>query len=196
MAPDEQAKSLKLALNLLEKASVIHKIQHSDASGLPLKMGISENVFKLLFLDVGLVNYDLKLDYESILDIYQSQTTAIKLLHKGLISEQFVGQQLLAFDHYEDSELFYWLREGKSQNAEVDFLIQARLEIIPVEVKFGKSENIKSLFQFIKEKGPKKAIKFHSEMPSIEIKNYENISFELIRLPLYFAERLHDLVIA
>ena len=107
-----------------------------------------------------------------MLCLYKAQNTDLILLHKGLISEQFVGQQMVATNELEKSELYYWLREGRSNNAEVDFVIQKGLEIIPIEVKFGKSGSIKSLVQFVKERGSKRAIRFFSGEPKIEVKVY------------------------
>jgi len=40
------------------------------------------------------------------------------------------------------------LREGRANNAEVDFLLQAEQAVLPVEVKAGKGGSLKSLFQF------------------------------------------------
>jgi uncharacterized protein len=194
MDSDEQSKSLKLALDLLEKACVVQKIYHSDASGIPIKMGKSETVFKLLYLDVGLVNYDLKLDYQNILEIYKTENKELILLHKGLISEQFVGQQLLAAQIEEKLDLYYWLRERKSSNAEVDYVIQKGLKVIPVEVKFGKNGSIKSLIQFVKEKKGPLALKFVTDVPLVENKKYSDAQFKLISLPIYFAERVFDLI--
>jgi predicted AAA+ superfamily ATPase len=196
MDSEEQSKSLRLALVLLEKACVLQKIYQSDASGIPLKMGMNENIFKLLFLDVGLVSYDLKLEYQDILEIYKSNKTDLTLLHKGLISEQFVGQQLISSQGEEKLELYYWLREGKSQNAEVDYLIQKGLHIVPIEVKFGKTGSIRSLLQFVKERKPKFGIKFTTQAPRIDDQKYKDLNFILISLPVYLAERVFDLEIA
>lgn len=194
MDPDEQAKSLRLALDLLEKAGVIYRIYHSNASGIPLKIGIHEGVFKLLFVDIGLVSYDLGLAYEDVLEIYNSTKGHLNLLHKGLITEQFVGQQLLATHTLDRLDLFYWLRERRAQNAEVDFLIQKGLHIIPIEVKFGKTGSIKSLIQFVKEKKARLGIKFTTQPPHVEESKYEDLNFRLLRLPVYLAERIFDII--
>ena len=37
-------------------ARVLGKVVHSHSSGLPLQADLSEKVYKLLFLDVGLMN--------------------------------------------------------------------------------------------------------------------------------------------
>jgi len=192
--PNEQAKNLKLGFDLLEKAGLLHRIYHTDASGLPLKIGASESVFKTIFLDVGMVSYQLGLSYQSILEIYQNTQSEVHLLHKGLISEQFVGQQLISSNCDEPLDLYYWLREGKSNNAEVDYVIQKELLIVPVEVKFGKTGNIRSLLQFVKEKKSKQVMKFTTEEPRQELKTYQEVQFNLNYLPLYLAERIYELI--
>lgn len=192
--PEEQAKSLKPAIELLEKAGVIKRVFHSDCSGIPIVMGVNEKIFKTIFLDIGLVNYYLKLFYQDMIKLYQESKNEMVLLHKGLVSEQFVGQQFVATQSQEPSELFYWIREGKAQNAEVDYVIQKGIEIIPVEVKFGKNGSIKSLLQFIAEKKPSRAIKISLSLPNIEVRNCENHKFKLIHLPIYFSQRINELL--
>jgi len=48
--------------------------------------------------------------------------------------------------------LFYWVREKSNVQVEVDYVIEHRGQIIPVEVKSGRPGRLKSLFQFSKEK--------------------------------------------
>ena len=46
---------------------------------------------------------------------------------------------------YDDAKLFYWHRESKNSNAEVDYVVQYRNRILPIEVKSGKSGSMASL---------------------------------------------------
>jgi hypothetical protein len=50
------------------------------------------------------------------------------------------------------TKLYYWHREAHSSNAEVDYLLQQRQNIIPVEVKSGSRGTLRSLHLFLKEK--------------------------------------------
>ena len=80
------------------------------------------NKFKLLFLDIGLLQCALGIDPEVFM------TTP--LTNEGVLAEQFVGQELLAsFPFYKEAKLYYWSREAKSSNAEVDYLFQKENEI-------------------------------------------------------------------
>lgn len=185
-----QSKSLRAALELLEKASVIRRIYHSDASGIPLTLGKSEKIFKVLFLDIGLVNYFLNFSYKEILSVYQNSSQDVHLLHKGLISEQFVGQELLSMDPFENRDLYYWLRDGRQNKAEVDYILQRGLSILPIEVKFGKTGSIRSLLQFVKEKKSVQAVKLTLSPPEKELRKQDDVEFSLFSIPLYMASRL------
>jgi uncharacterized protein len=46
----------------LVKARVCHQVFHSHCSGVPLMADINENVYKLLFLDVGMAAWLTGLD--------------------------------------------------------------------------------------------------------------------------------------
>jgi len=53
---------------------------------------------------------------------------------------------------------FYWAREKRGSAAEVDYVISQGREIIPVEVKAGKTGTLKSLHLFLREKGRRLAV--------------------------------------
>jgi predicted AAA+ superfamily ATPase len=156
-------------------------------------MGKNEKIFKFLFMDVGLVSSLLNLDNIEIQKIYFNPPTDPILLHKGMISEQFVGQQLIHRSDIEKPNLFYWLRDQSTQKAEVDFVIESGLSIIPIEVKGGKTGTIKSLIQFVKDHKSKLAIKLTTKSSSVLIKEVDQIKVTFVELPLYFAERVHEL---
>jgi predicted AAA+ superfamily ATPase len=100
--------------------------------------------FKVLFLDVGLMQYACGLTQEvaaagDLLDVY-----------RGAVAEAFVGQELLACqDRFKKPELHYWAREQKNSNAEVDYIMQSGSEIVPMEVKSGTTGTLKSLHIFL-----------------------------------------------
>lgn len=49
-------------------------------------------------------------------------------------------------------ELFYWHREAKSSNAELDYVLEMDNTIVPLEVKAAKKGAMKSLHMFLAEK--------------------------------------------
>ncbi|MDP6418469.1 MAG: DUF4143 domain-containing protein [Candidatus Krumholzibacteria bacterium] len=118
-------------------------------------------------------------------------------------SEQFIAQHLHILEPANmSSQMTYWLREGRSNNAEVDFLVQVGGDIVPVEVKAGKSGTLKSLHEFVRARDPERAIRFDMNLPSrqaIELapgngSSSESVSFELLSLPLYLVEQLGRLL--
>jgi hypothetical protein len=63
---------------------------------------------------------------------------------------------------FENLQLFYWAREARNANAEVDFVISRNHENLPVEVKAGKTGTLRSTFQFLLEKRRKRAVRLHT----------------------------------
>jgi predicted AAA+ superfamily ATPase len=194
----DQSITIKKDLELLAMARVISKVVHSHCSGLPLQADIEEKVYKLLFLDVGLMNAICGLNWRNI-----SQLDEMKLINEGAIAEQFIGQHLQAsLAETPNRELTYWLREGRSSNAEVDYVIALEGKIIPIEIKAGATGSLKSLHQFMGNKPTPLAIRFYASLPSVNQiktlipvgKQRQEISYPLISLPLYLVERLNEIV--
>lgn len=195
---DDQSVTIKRDIEVLCMARVISKVIHTNASGLPLQADLDEKAYKLLFLDVGLMNAICGLGWNTI-----SKMDDIQLINEGAIAEQFIGQHLQ--DLLADSpnrELTYWLREGRTANAEVDYVIALEGRIVPIEVKAGNRGTLRSLHQFMGDKSPPLAVRFDSNPPSTQIVDAviqksrvaTRIQYKLISLPLYLIERLPDLV--
>ena len=109
-----------------------------------------------------------------------------------------MGQQLLAAGlPFEHPQLFYWSREAKNANAEVDYVISRHQEILPVEVKAGKTGTLRSLFLFLQEKGRRRAVRFHLRPPVREVVRLpgtEATTVQLLSLPLYLTGQLDRLL--
>lgn len=91
----------------------------------------------------------------------------ILYLNSGALAEQFVGQQLLNLPMpWEEPEMHYWHREKRGSSAEVDYLISMGTEIIPVEVKAGKTGSLRSLHVFACGKSSKLGLRFNNDVPS------------------------------
>ena len=198
ISTQDQSGTLKKDIELLTMARIIGKITHSHCSGLPLQADLEEKVYKTLFLDVGLMNAVCDLNWHIV-----SQMDDIKLINEGAIAEQFIGQHLqhLLADS-PNRDLTYWLREGRSSNAELDFVIGIAGSIIPIEVKAGSAGKLKSLHQFMGQKKAPFAIRFDSSLPSVHPintvinigKERKDVNYPLISLPLYLIERLEFIV--
>ena len=198
ISSQEQSGTIKKDIELLAMARVIGKVIHSHCSGLPLQADIKERVYKLLFLDIGLMNAICGIGWHSI-----SQMDDRNLINQGAIAEQFIGQHLQAMlSDKPNRELNYWLREGRSSNAELDFVIALGGNIIPIEVKSGAAGSLKSLHQFMGSKNAPLAIRFDTNPPSVQQidtvinvnKQREQVQYPLISLPIYLVERLESIV--
>ncbi|MCI5144780.1 MAG: ATP-binding protein [Candidatus Electrothrix sp. AR3] len=194
----DQSVTIKKDIELLAMARVIGKVIHSHCTGLPLQADLQEKVYKLLFLDVGLMNAICGLDWLSF-----SQMDDVKLVNQGAVAEQFVGQHLQAMlADKPNRELNYWLREGRAANAELDFVIGVSGNIIPIEVKSGATGTLKSLHQFMGSKEAPLAIRFDINPPSVQQvdtvisrnKQRRQVQYPLVSLPLYLVERLDGVV--
>jgi len=182
---------LKEACNLLAMSSVIHLVYKSNGNGLPLDGELNPNIFKPIFLDIGLVN--------RICGLKLTDQAQLVTVYEGGLAEQFIGQELLnyGFD-FEPPSLYYWTREEKNSNAEIDYLISHGSQILPVEVKAGKTGSLKSLHVFLYEKKLSFGIRFNMELPSkgdfstgVRLKKREGrAEFTLLSLPLYLVGQL------
>jgi len=190
--PNVKSTTIRHAIDLLESARVLHRVRHSDGSNIPLEATVDDKVYKPIWLDVGLMNATA-----GVADLKIEQFHSHRFVNEGPMAEQFVGQHLLYLgEPGRRPTLYYWLREGKKNNAEVDFLWQKGTQIIPVEVKAGKSGTLKSLLQFVFEKKTEIAVRFDLNPPSlmdvehaIRTRNaVETVKFILLSLPLYMAE--------
>ena len=184
--PDLRSLRIKTAFEQLCLARVAHKVGHSDAGGIPLGAESSERNFKALFLDVGLLCRVCGLGITEL-----ENARDVTLINSGAVAEQFVGQHLLhAGQPYEDPELYCWMRQKSSSNAEVDYLMTMGQTIIPVEVKAGKTGTLKSLHLFVNKKSRDFALRFNAAPPSLtevqtSVAGAERTRFRLLSLPFY-----------
>ncbi len=188
--PQERSVDLRKAMDLLTLSQVMTRVHRSKASGFPLKASTDFKVFKNYFLDCGLLATQL-----GVGPISKEKLLQRRFINEGALAEQFAAQHLLYFyGPRHEPELFYWLREGRSGNAEVDFLVQIEDNVVPVEVKAGRSGSLKSLQQFVATKKPGIALRFDtnplSKMTMSHIISGVTASATLLSLPLYAVEEL------
>ena len=182
---EHRAVELDAALQQLCMARVASRILHSSANGVPLGAESNPRVFKILYMDIGLMCSALHLN---VLDLGKED---LSMINDGVLAEQFIGQQLLySGRYYETPALFYWVREAKSAAAEIDYLLTCGQRIVPVEIKAGTTGTLKSLHQFLKEKQRHFALRFNADVPSLWVDNKKltdgsAIDYELLSLPLY-----------
>ncbi|MBU2500073.1 AAA family ATPase [bacterium] len=188
---DARSRDIKRALELLVMARVVRRVTHTDATGLPLGATLKESAFKAYFLDVGLVNAACGIDR-----LTPEQVADARFVNEGPMAEQFIAQHLplLAPDDRAFTPT-YWLREGRANNAEVDFVQQFGPDIAPIEVKAGKSGSLKSLLEMVAARRFERALRFDTNPPLVQHVSHarthgdNDIEFTLLSLPLYMVEQ-------
>lgn len=190
---EEQSKTLAQALNLLGLAKICQRVYSTQANGVPLGAQIDEKVFKVLFIDVGLMATVCGLRLTDL-----ELPGDLNMVNQGAISEQFVGQQFLtSLPYYQNPELYYWVREKSGAAAEIDYVLSLGTQIIPIEVKSGKTGSLKSLHVFAAQKKSKIALRFNSDTPSVTALHSlfaKDHAFTLISLPFYLVNQWQRLV--
>ncbi len=182
--PQERTETIKRNIQLLTSARIVLETFHTHGTGIPLASEVSQKKFKLFWLDIGLLN--CLLGIEPTFRMTQDETSI-----QGNLAEQFVAQHLINYHgNTSPPQLFYWLRNGKTNNAEVDFLIQQDQKIIPIEVKSGSTGSLRSLQQFIAERKSRLAVRFSLHPPMIE----KMQDGRLLTLPIYMIGQLKRLL--
>ena len=180
---DMQSRDLKEALTLLEKAGVVYRVKHTSGKGLPLEAQAKENIFKTVFLDIGLMQNICGLSSDILLT---SNEDFIKV-NGGALAEQFAAQELLSYqDCYIQPSLYYWVREAKNSSAEVDYVIPCCSKAIPIEVKSGKTGTLKSIHLFLKKANLSVGVK-------ISLLPYDN-TLPVISIPFYAIKKIPELI--
>lgn len=128
-------------------AGVVLSCDKVARAEIPLAAFKDVSAFKLYMSDVGLLSSFTGILWENIVKNQLSD------LYKGALAENYVAQTLNASGY----ELYYWTSDSPA--AEVDFLIQKKGKILPIEVKSGKNVKAKSLKHFQKMYEPKKVIR-------------------------------------
>lgn len=165
--------SLKEALDLLVQAGLAYKVYHTDARGVPLGAQMDAKKFKVVLFDVGIHQRLLGLDLQSCF-----LTEGFQGINKGNMAEVFAGLELLHNRPLNlKHQLFYWHKETRASNAEIDYLIQQGEKIVPIEVKAGTKGQMQSMHIFLTSRGISRGIR-------TSLENF--CEYEKIRvIPLY-----------
>jgi hypothetical protein len=171
---------IKQAINLLKMAGLVYAVTHSAANGIPLGAEINPKKTKYLIFDTGIFQRILGLN---IADLLINED--INAINKSSIAELFVGLELLKAEScYQKAELFYWQREARNSQAEVDYVCQFNNAIVPVEVKAGTKGSMQSLYLFLKEKKLTQGFR-------VSLENFSSMDVISI-LPVYAINNLSD----
>lgn len=173
LAVDFTIPTIKKAYESLLQARIAKKVRALTNIGLPMEVYASDKKFKNLFLDIGLMNRVMGIDYNEAL----SHKNLLGI-YRGQLAEQFVGQE---FSIQTNNQLYYWARDAKNSSAEVDYLMMINGTIYPVEVKDGPTGKLRSLHIYRNTYMPSWSVVFHSGNATV-LKDDK-----IVFLPLYFA---------
>lgn len=193
--PAFRGQVVKRDLDLLNKAKVCYRVVCSAANGLPLGSETRANYFKEIFLDTGMACAALGLNLSKIQNLDE-----LTLINRGGVAEQIVGQTLRTiYPFYVEPTLYYWHREEKGSNAEVDYVVQHGTQVLPIEVKAGNTGGLKSLHLFMQLKGLSKAVRINSDFATktnVQVKDQlgKTIKYNLLSLPFYLLSQMHRLL--
>jgi len=162
-------KQLKEGMALLIMSGLVIPVTHTAANDLPLGAETNIKKQKMLMLDTGIYQRLLGLPAADML-IYDD----FSVVNKGCLTELFVGLELLKSDScYRPKDLYYWHRESRGSNAEVDFVTQIGMDIVSIEVKSGIQGGMQSMRIFLEEKkspyGIRSSLENFGELPNIKI---------------------------
>lgn len=181
-ATEANLKQVKEAVDLLIMSEFVIPVTHTAANGIPLGAESNAKKRKLFILDTGIFQRLLGLNISAIL-----LEENFNFINKGSIAEQFVGLELLkSASCYSSADLYFWHREAKNSQAEVDYVIQQNEQVIPIEVKSGTKGSMQSLYLFLEEKKAPYGIR-------ISFENYSSYE-KIIVFPLYAVSEIHRLI--
>lgn len=174
MQKGARAREYETAVEWLCAAGLTHKVCNTETVKIPIKAYENSSVFKIYLNDVGLLRMMFNLDSSTIMEGNNLFTE-----FKGIIAENYVLISLLQ----QGISPMYW---SSGNQAEIEFIMEQKGKIIPIEVKSGKSVTAKSLSEFRKKYTPELAVRL----------SLKNLQFRdgLLNLPLPFADKLSEYI--
>ena len=133
-----RAKDFEMAIEWLVNAGLIYKVHRCKKGEIPLSAYEDTSSFKVFMLDVGLLCAMSKLPAETLVN-----GNELFLTYKGAMTEQYVYQQLRSKVDF----AYYW--SADNSKGEIDFLVQDKGRVIPVEVKAEENLKSRSLRSFV-----------------------------------------------
>jgi predicted AAA+ superfamily ATPase len=162
-----RAAEFENALDWLVNTGLVYKVSKTEEAKIPLLAYEERNSFKLYMLDTGLLSAAAKIDIKTF---FSSEHDVFKEF-KGAIAEQFALQELKP----KNLPICYW--SNSTGKAEVDFVVQYKDKIIPIEIKSGTQVKAQSLGIYIEKYAPPTAIR----ASLLNFKKWDNLT----DIPLY-----------
>ncbi|GHS92304.1 ATPase [Bacteroidia bacterium] len=126
------------SIDWLLSAGIVLKCRKIEQGVMPLKGQIDFSDFKLYMSDTGLLTMHSAFPYQMIINSIEVDNGFLGGLAENFVAQDFANKRI---------PLYYW-KSGES--AEVDFVVQSGIDIIPIEVKKGRHNRAISLSNFVK----------------------------------------------
>lgn len=133
------------AINWLYTSKLILRCYLVSLPEEPIKVYSNTDTFKLFTSDCGLLAQLTNLQKSNLFDDKNR-------IFKGIIAENYVATQLI----FNDILLYYWL---SGNEAEIDFIVELKDGVIPIEVKSGNNKKAKSLKTYMEKYNPEYGIR-------------------------------------
>lgn len=139
MKKGARAAEYENAIQWLVDAGMVYKVQRLSKVDMPISFYMDKDAFKLFVLDVGLLGAMAQIPPSLILigdNVFSN--------YKGSFTENYVLTQMLSVP---GTVTGYYSKDNSTM--EIDFVVQAGSQLLPVEVKAEENVKSKSLRQFI-----------------------------------------------
>ncbi len=169
-----RAREYESALNWLNDANLIYKIYNVTKTSFPLKAYNDLSSFKIYLNDVGLLRRMANLDSRIVI-----QGNRLFEEFKGAFTENYVLTMLSSI--FEDVPNYFTF-----DRHEIDFIIQYKNKIIPIEVKANKSTNNTSLTRYNEKNNNDISIRFSM--------NNLAKNDKVLNIPLFLIEYMNNFI--
>lgn len=145
-----RANDFEIAIQWLVDSGLVHKVHRISKPVVPLKFYEDMASFKLFLLDCGLLGALSETPPEQILigdNVFEE--------YKGAFTENYVLQQLKSLPR-----TFVYYYSNDNSTLEIDFVVQHKAHVIPIEVKAEENLRAKSLRQFVTDNSGLHGVRF------------------------------------
>ena len=189
---------VKKALEMLILAGLCVPVIRTDANGLPLGSGADMAYRKILICDPGIMMRILNMTLGDVREMTSEILTesASNLVNRGPLAELVAGLEMQRYQSPNIRHtLYYWIRDAKNSQAEIDYIDSVGREVLPIEVKAGMKGGMKSLWIFMREKKLERGVRCSLEnFGYFEYKDEEAQSTRQVTVcPLYAMSMLKTL---
>ena len=143
-----RAKDLEDSLRWLIAAGLIYKVDKIEKPFIPLSSYADASTFKIYLSDVGLLRRLAKVPPQVVLE-----SSGIFTEFKGAMAENYVLNELIKSG---GDAPYYW---SSANSAEVDFIVQCGVHVVPVEVKSSTNVKARSLAEYRRRYAPDYSVK-------------------------------------